>query len=73
MFCLREYFNIWLNKNWNKTTISIGLVGAAAMRELHVIQGPNYAWSAWKIAFFAFHTFLVEDSRVEQKPRQGNF
>ena len=26
--------------------VRFGLVGAAAMCELHVIQGPNYAWSA---------------------------
>ena len=29
----------------------------------HVFQGPNYAWCAWKVAFVAFHTFLV-DSRL---------
>ena len=44
----------------------IGLVGAAAMHDLHVIQGPNYARGGNKKAFFAFHTFVVEDSIIEK-------
>ena len=37
------------------------------MRNLHVIQGPNVACDACeKIAFFAFHAFVVEDSRFQQ-------
>ena len=33
------------------------------MHDLHVIQGPNVTRDARKkIAFFAFHTFVVEDS-----------
>ena len=44
-----------------------GLVGAAAMHDLHVIQGPNVTRDAReKIAFFAFHAFVVEDSRFRQ-------
>ena len=41
-----------------------GLVGAAAMHDLHVIQGPNVTRDARnKKTFFAFHAFVVEDSR----------
>ena len=37
------------------------------MHDLHVIQGPNVACDAReKIAFFAFHAFVVEDSRFQQ-------
>ena len=37
------------------------------MHDLHVIQGPNVTRDAReKIAFFAFHTFVVEDSRFQQ-------
>ena len=43
------------------------MVSAAAMHDLHVIQGPNVTRDAReKIAFFAFHTFVVEDSRFQQ-------
>ena len=49
------------------------LDGAAAMREFHVIQGPNTRNARDKITFFAFHAFLVEDSRIEQKSSQGPF
>ena len=42
-------------------------IGAAAMHDLHVIQGPNVTRDACeKIAFFAFHAFVVEDSRFQQ-------
>ena len=52
------------NPSWHAR---FGLVGAAAMRDLHVIQGPNVTRDARaKIAFFAFHAFVVEDSRFEQ-------
>ena len=36
------------------------------MHDLHVIQGPNVTRDARdKIAFFAFHAFVVEDSRFQ--------
>ena len=42
---------------------TLGLVGAAAMHDLHVIQGPNVTRDAReKIAFFAFHAFVVEEA-----------
>ena len=45
----------------------LDLVGAAAMHDLHVIQGPNVTRDAReKMAFFAFHEFVVEDSRFQQ-------
>ena len=41
-----------------------GLVGAAAIHDLHLFQGPNVTRDAReKIAFFAF---VVEDSRFRQ-------
>ena len=37
------------------------------MHDLHVIQGPNVSRDAReKIAFLAFHAFVVEDSRFQQ-------
>ena len=37
------------------------------MHDLHVIQGPNVTRDTHeKIAFFAFHAFVVEDSRFQQ-------
>ena len=37
------------------------------MHDLFVIQGPNVTPDAReKIAFFAFHAFVVEDSRFQQ-------
>jgi len=37
------------------------------MHDLHVIQGPNVMRDACeKIAIFAFHAFVVEDSRFQQ-------
>ena len=71
--CGREMVsNATWRETWNpRLTRLIGLVGAAAMRELHVIQGPNYAWCAWKIAFCAFHTFLVEESWIWAKKESG--
>ena len=52
------------NPSWHAR---FGLVGAAAMHDLHVIQGPNVTRDAReKIAFFAFHAFVVEDSRLQQ-------
>ena len=52
------------NPSWHAR---FGLVGAAAMHDLHVIQGPNVTRDAReKIAFFAFHAFVVEDSRFQQ-------
>ena len=45
--------------------------GMSEIDSPHVFQGPNYAWCAWKVAFVAFHTFLVEDSRIEQKSSWG--
>ena len=44
-----------------------GLVGAAAMHDLNVIQGPNVTCDGRdKIALLAYHTFVVEDSRFQQ-------
>ena len=38
------------------------------MQDLYVIQGPNVTRDAReKIVFFAFHAFVVEDSRFQQK------
>ena len=52
------------NPSWHAR---FGLVGAAAMHCLHVIQGPNVTRDAReKIAFFAFYAFVVEDSRFQQ-------
>ena len=43
------------------------MFGAAARHDLHVIQGPNVTRDAReKIVFFAFHAFVVEDSRFQQ-------
>ena len=51
------------NPSWHAR---FGLVGAAAMHDLYVIQGPNVTRDAReKIAFFAFHAFVVEDSRFQ--------
>ena len=37
------------------------------MLDLHVIQSPNVTRDVRKkIAFFAFHAFVVEDSRFQQ-------
>ena len=37
------------------------------MHDLHVIQGPNVTRDAReKIAFYAFHKFVVEDSSFQQ-------
>ena len=53
-----------LNPSWHAR---FGLVNAAAMYDLHMIQGPNVMRDAReKIAFFAFHAFMVEDSRFQQ-------
>ena len=53
------------NPSWHAR---FGLVGAAAMYDLHVIQGPNVTLDAReKIAFFAFRAFVVEDSRFQHK------
>ena len=50
-----------------KGRIQVDTLGAAAMHDLHVIQGPNVTRDAReKIAFFAFHAFVVEDSRFQQ-------
>ena len=47
--------------------LDFGLVDAAAMHDLHMIQGPNVTRDAHeKIAFFAFHALVVEDSRFQQ-------
>ena len=56
-----------MNRNdESKLTRSIW-VGAAAMHDLHEIQGPNVTRDAReRIAFFAFHAFVVEDSRFQQ-------
>ena len=56
-----------MNRNdESKLTRSIW-VGAAAMHDFHVIQGPNVTRDAReRIAFFAFHAFVVEDSRFQQ-------
>ena len=52
------------NPSWHAR---FGLVGAAAMHDLHVIQGPNVTRDTpEKIASFAFHAFVVEDSRFQQ-------
>ena len=51
----------------------IGLVSAAAMHDLHVIQGPNVTRDTReKIAFFAFQAFVVEDSRFQQNRVRAN-
>ena len=55
----------WTEKSNPSWHARFGLVGAAAMHDLHVIQGPNVTRDA-KIAFFAFHAFVVEDSRFQQ-------
>ena len=50
-----------------KSRIQVDTLGAAAMHDLYVIQGPNVTRDACeKIAFFAFHAFVVEDSRFQQ-------
>ena len=37
------------------------------MHDVHVIQGPNVTRDAREIiAIFAFHAFVVEDSRFQQ-------
>ena len=42
-----------------------GLVGAAAMHDVHVIQGPNVTRDACEIiAFFAFHAFVKATLRL---------
>ena len=42
------------------------MVSAAAMHDLHVIQGPKVTRNAReKIAFFTFHAFVVGDSRFQ--------
>ena len=57
----------WTEKSNPSWHARFGLVGAAAMHDLHVIQGPNVTRDAReKIAFFAFHAFVVEDSRFQQ-------
>ena len=44
------------------------MVGAAAIHDLHVIQGPNVTRDAReKIAFFAFHAFVVS-AKIESGP-----
>ena len=64
--CGREMaFNTtWMetsNPDWHAW---FGLVCAAAIRELHVIQGPNYSWCAWENGVLYIHVFLVEDSQI---------
>ena len=57
----------WTKKSNPSWHAWFGLVSAAAMHDLHVIQGPNVTHDAReKIAFFAFHAFVVEDSRLQQ-------
>ena len=57
----------WTEKSNPSWHARFGLVGAAAIHDLHVIQGPNVTRDAReKIAFFAFHAFVVEDSRFRQ-------
>ena len=63
----RLRWNIQRDNMNRKVESKFGLVGAAAMHDLHVIQGPNVTRDAReKIAFFAFHAFVVEDSRFRQ-------
>ena len=50
------------------------MVSAAAMHDLHVIQGPNVTHDAReKIAFFAFHAFVVKDSRFSKIESGPNY
>ena len=57
----------WTEKSNPSWHARFGLVGAAAMHDLHVIQGPNVTRDAREtIAFFAFHAFVVADSRFQQ-------
>ena len=57
----------WTEKSNPSWHTRFGLVSAAAMPDLHVIQGPNVTRDAReKIALFAFHAFVVEDSRFQQ-------
>ena len=52
------------NPSWHAR---FGLVGTAAMHDVHVIQGPNVTRDAReKIAFFTFHALVVEESRFQQ-------
>ena len=44
------------------------------MHGLHVIQGPNVTRDdRERIAFFAFHAFVVEDSRFQQNEPGPNY
>jgi len=49
----------------------------AAMLEFHVIQVPNTRDARDKIAFFAFHTILVEvhpnEAKIEPGPNYTSF
>ena len=57
----------WTEKSNSSWHARFGLVGSAAMHDLHVIQGPNITHDAHeKITFFASHAFVVEDSRFQQ-------
>ena len=57
----------WTEKSNLSWHARFGLVGAAAMHDLHVIQGPNVTRDASeKIAFFALHAFMLEDTRFQQ-------
>ena len=57
----------WTEKSNPSWHARFGLVDAAAMHDLHVIQGPNVTRNACeKTAFFAFHAFVVEDPRFQQ-------
>ena len=55
------------NPSWHTR---FGLVGAAAMHDLHVIQGPNVTRDAREK--IAFHAFVVEDSRFQQNRVRAN-
>ena len=57
----------WTEKSNPSWQARFGLVSAAAMHDLYVIQGPNVTRDAReKIAFFSFHAFVLEDSRFQQ-------
>ena len=50
-----------------KVESKVDTLDAASMHDLHVIQSPNVTRDAReKIALFAFHAFVVENSRFQQ-------
>ena len=73
--CMR--YRLWNGiQKWNgiqrdnmnrKVESKVDTLDAASMHDLHVIQSPNVTRDAReKIALFAFHAFVVENSRFQQ-------